>query len=250
MRYVAVSAAVFSSAALTALGSQVSLTGTSTTNNINNVTKPAAITQIIGVASASPAHTTHSSKPSAKLASADRPTAHKPVMVTINPGDSLSAIAAAHGSTVQRLFDANTDIDNPDLIFPGHQLRIPDPNEQLANRPMPAGSAAVTQSVQEVAPAQASARQSMPAQASAAAVASGSVWDSLAQCESSGNWSINTGNGFYGGLQFTLATWQGLGGTGLPNQASREEQIARAEMLLARSGWGNWPACSAKLGLR
>jgi hypothetical protein len=77
----------------------------------------------------------------------------------------------------------------------------------------------------------------------------GSVWDRLAQCESGGNWAINTGNGFYGGLQFTLSSWRGVGGSGYPNMASREEQIARAEILQSRQGWGAWPACSAKLGL-
>ena len=77
-----------------------------------------------------------------------------------------------------------------------------------------------------------------------------SVWDSLAQCESSGNWQINTGNGFFGGLQFTQSTWQEFGGQGVPQNASREEQIAVAERVLAVQGWGAWPACSAKLGLR
>ena len=76
------------------------------------------------------------------------------------------------------------------------------------------------------------------------------VWDDLAMCESSGNWSINTGNGFYGGLQFTLQTWHGFGGTGMPNEASRSEQIEVAERILAVQGWVAWPACSTKLGLR
>jgi resuscitation-promoting factor RpfB len=77
-----------------------------------------------------------------------------------------------------------------------------------------------------------------------------SVWDRLAQCESGGNWSINTGNGFYGGVQFTASTWHAMGGTGLPHQASRETQIAIAKKLQARAGWGQWPGCSSKLGLR
>ena len=79
---------------------------------------------------------------------------------------------------------------------------------------------------------------------------SGSVWDRLAQCESGGNWSINTGNGYYGGLQFSLSTWRAYGGSGMPHEASREEQIAIAEKLQADAGWGSWPACSSKLGLR
>jgi hypothetical protein len=84
----------------------------------------------------------------------------------------------------------------------------------------------------------------------AANFSSGStVWDRLAQCESGGNWAINTGNGFYGGLQFTLSSWSAVGGSGYPNMASRDEQISRAQILQARQGWGAWPACSAKLGL-
>ncbi|MGK2948571.1 MAG: ubiquitin-like domain-containing protein, partial [Acidimicrobiales bacterium] len=76
------------------------------------------------------------------------------------------------------------------------------------------------------------------------------VWDQLAQCESGGNWSINTGNGYYGGLQFSLGSWQGVGGSGYPHQNSREEQIKRGQILQARYGWGQWPHCSAALGYR
>ncbi|WIE65155.1 transglycosylase family protein [Curtobacterium sp. MCLR17_036] len=85
--------------------------------------------------------------------------------------------------------------------------------------------------------------------AAPANAASGSTWDALAQCESGGNWAINTGNGYYGGLQFSLGTWQANGGAGNPASASREAQIAVAERVLASQGWGAWPACSAKLGL-
>ncbi|MGY1705461.1 transglycosylase family protein [Geodermatophilus sp. SYSU D00697] len=84
----------------------------------------------------------------------------------------------------------------------------------------------------------------------APAVAGGSVWDQLAKCEAGGNWAINTGNGYYGGLQFSLGTWRANGGTGMPHQASREEQIAVAERVQASQGWGAWPACTRKLGLR
>lgn len=77
-----------------------------------------------------------------------------------------------------------------------------------------------------------------------------SVWDRLAQCESGGNWAANTGNGYYGGLQFSASTWRSVGGTGLPHQHSRAEQIKRAQILQARAGWGQWPHCTAKLGLR
>ncbi len=72
----------------------------------------------------------------------------------------------------------------------------------------------------------------------------------MAQCESGGNWSINTGNGYYGGLQFNLGTWQAYGGSGYPHQNSRADQIAVAERLRADRGFQPWPACSRKLGLR
>jgi len=78
---------------------------------------------------------------------------------------------------------------------------------------------------------------------------SSSVWDSLAQCESSGNWGINSGNGYAGGLQFSPSTWAAYGGTGSAASASREQQIAVAERVQAGQGWGAWPSCAAKLGL-
>jgi nucleoid-associated protein YgaU len=79
--------------------------------------------------------------------------------------------------------------------------------------------------------------------------ASGSTWDALAQCESGGNWSINTGNGFSGGLQVTPSTWAAYGGTGAPQNATRAQQIAVAERVQAGQGWGAWPSCAAQLGL-
>lgn len=85
---------------------------------------------------------------------------------------------------------------------------------------------------------------------SGGAAASGDVWAALAQCESGGNPATNTGNGYYGMYQFSLGTWQALGGSGLPSEASAEEQTAMAQKLQARSGWGQWPACTSRLGLR
>jgi len=79
-----------------------------------------------------------------------------------------------------------------------------------------------------------------------------SVWDTLAKCESSGNWAANTGNGYYGGLQFSVATWNGYGGAefaAYPHQATREQQIIVAERLRAARGYQPWPACRVKLGL-
>lgn len=75
------------------------------------------------------------------------------------------------------------------------------------------------------------------------------VWDQLADCESGGNWAINTGNGYSGGLQFLPSTWRAYGGSGMPHEASRDEQIRVAENVRADVGFGAWPACSRKLGL-
>lgn len=82
----------------------------------------------------------------------------------------------------------------------------------------------------------------------AANAADDATWDALAQCESGGNWAINTGNGYYGGLQFSQSTWEANGGVGNPADASREEQIRIAENVLATQGWGAWPSCSAQIG--
>lgn len=78
---------------------------------------------------------------------------------------------------------------------------------------------------------------------------SSDVWDKLAICESKGNWAINTGNGYYGGLQFSESAWRGVGGTNMPHEASRDEQIMRGKMLQEKRGWGPWGACSKKLNL-
>ena len=76
------------------------------------------------------------------------------------------------------------------------------------------------------------------------------TWDQMAECEASGDWAANAGNGYYGGLQFDPDTWASYGGEGQPDAASREAQIMVAERILAKQGWGAWPACSAKLGLQ
>lgn len=98
-------------------------------------------------------------------------------------------------------------------------------------------------------PATASAATASPA---APSVAGGSVWDRLAQCESGGNWAINTGNGFYGGVQFDRGTWLSNGGgtyAPIASEASREQQIVVAERVRSARGFSPWPSCAAKLGL-
>ncbi|GGR88134.1 transglycosylase [Streptomyces humidus] len=83
-----------------------------------------------------------------------------------------------------------------------------------------------------------------------ASAATASEWDAVAQCESGGNWSINTGNGYYGGLQFSASTWAAYGGTqyaAQANQASKSQQISVAEKVLASQGKGAWPVCGTGL---
>ncbi|MDT9593637.1 transglycosylase family protein [Nocardioides zeae] len=103
----------------------------------------------------------------------------------------------------------------------------------------------------ERAPAASSGSSGSSAPAGGSNYASGNTdWDRLAQCESGGNWAINTGNGYYGGLQFNLQTWRGYGGSGYPHEASREEQIRIATKVRDdRGGYGAWPGCASKLGL-
>ncbi|MGV9454302.1 transglycosylase family protein [Streptomyces sp. NPDC003635] len=89
------------------------------------------------------------------------------------------------------------------------------------------------------------------AAAGGAAAADGGVWDRIAQCESGGNWHINTGNGYYGGLQFSASTWRAYGGTAYAataDQASKDQQIAVATKVQRAQGWGAWPTCSARAG--
>ena len=81
--------------------------------------------------------------------------------------------------------------------------------------------------------------------------ADGGVWDRIAQCESGGNWHINTGNGYYGGLQFSAGTWRAYGGTAYAptaDQATKSQQIAVATKVQGAQGWGAWPTCSARAG--
>lgn len=76
------------------------------------------------------------------------------------------------------------------------------------------------------------------------------TWEEVAYCESGGNWTANTGNGFYGGLQFLPESWVLAGGQGLPHEAPKREQISRAHTLWELQGWEAWPVCSRRLGLR
>jgi LysM repeat protein len=170
--------------------------------------------------------------------------------VVVERGDSLSKLAKqAKLSSWRPLWDLNTKIKHPNLIYPGQRLALPNKGERIKHRPLPAPALTRVVSVERRAAPATSSRRST-ATRSSAAPASGSVWDRLAQCESGGNWGINTGNGYSGGLQFSPGTWRANGGTGSAHNASRAEQIRVAERVRASQGWGAWPACSARLGLR
>lgn len=124
-------------------------------------------------------------------------------------------------------------------------------SESLTSAPMPTPASAPMQAtLQPLATPQPPVVPSAPAPV--VTVDGGTVWDQLAQCESGGNWAINTGNGYYGGLQFSYDTWLGYGGgefAEYAHLATREQQIIVAERLHAARGFAPWPACSAKLGL-
>jgi hypothetical protein len=118
---------------------------------------------------------------------------------------------------------------------PKHSARKPNPVKRRVTGVAVAGVATVAGGMAPASSAQAS-----------------SVWDRVAACESGGNWHINTGNGFYGGLQFTRSTWSGFGGGRYASRAdlaTRSEQIAVAQRVLATQGPGAWPTCGARAGL-
>jgi resuscitation-promoting factor RpfB len=132
--------------------------------------------------------------------------------------------------------------------------------QEAAARAQAQAEAEAQAQAQAEAQAQAQAQAEAQAQAQAAAAAqsqkstnssppAGGVWAELRNCESGGDYSADTGNGYYGAYQFLLSTWEDLGFSGLPSNAPPAEQDQAAQELQARSGWGQWPACAAELGL-
>jgi LysM repeat protein len=164
----------------------------------------------------------------------------------VKAGETLAGIAkAAKLPSWRPVYDLNKSIQHPDLIYPGQKLVIPAKGEKVKHRPLP-GPGIYRLPEQDRSPV----RTQQPASSQRSAAVGGSVWDRLAQCESGGNWATNTGNGYSGGLQFSSGTWRANGGSGSPHTASRAEQIRVAQRVLASQGWGAWPSCSARLGLR
>jgi len=184
---------------------------------------------------------------------------HAPASYTVHQGDTLSAIAAhSYGNSADwpAVWWVNRhQVSNPNVLLVGQRLRLPASGHVTAAMahaaqaaipapPPPPPSPASTTPVSDSQPApSAGAPVSTPAPASSAG---GADWNAIAACESGGNWSINTGNGFYGGLQFTQQTWLGYGGgqyAPSANLATPSEQISVGQRVLAGQGIGAWPVC-------
>jgi LysM repeat protein len=170
------------------------------------------------------------SKPGQALAPA-------PKIHHVQPGDSLSTIAEQEQlSDWKPLWNVNTDIQNPNLIYPGQQLTVP--QGDTPDRPIPAGM----QTPAPVAyhPVQPSGYVQHYSVSVHYTAPSGDIFARIRAREAGGNYATNTGNGYYGAYQFSLGTWQSVGGTGLPSNASPAEQDMRAQMLFARRGCSPW----------
>jgi LysM repeat protein len=188
---------------------------------------------------AGPAQADSKSTPKPVVKTAAKPTTPPPPAPKVHevqPGESLSVIADEEKLASWRpLWDANTALSDPDVIQAGDKLTVP--TASVPERPLPAESAG--------APAVAAApvRRTAPAISRQPAAGAGvdAVLAGIRQRESGGNYAANTGNGYYGAYQFSLGTWQGVGGSGLPSQASPAEQDMRAAMLYALRGCSPWP---------
>ncbi len=175
------------------------------------------------------------------------PGAHQgPASYTVQQGDTLSVIAAhAYGNAADwpAVWWANRQqVPNPNVIAAGQRLQLP-ASGQVPTLMARAAQAAIP--ARSAAPAPAAAA---PVSTAAPASSGGANWPAIAACESGGNWGANTGNGFYGGLQFSEQTWLGYGGgqyASSANLATAAQQIAVAERVLAGQGIGAWPVCGA-----
>jgi LysM repeat protein len=164
----------------------------------------------------------------------------------VRDGDTLSSIAQAYlddAAAWPAIWQANqAALSDPDVLTVGQVLIVPPPGTPVPPAPVTQRPVVPTAPVIHAAAPVVTARPVV----TAPAATSGINWDAVAQCESGGNWAINTGNGFYGGLQFTLSTWLGYGGgqyAPRADLASRAAQIAVAERVLAGQGINAWPVC-------
>lgn len=180
---------------------------------------------------------------------------HSPVHYTVRAGDTLSDIARheyGRAAAWPALWWVNRhQVPNPSAITVGQRLRLSDWHRV---RPWLARAALASVPAPPPAPVAAPAAGSpagapaAPAAAPAPAASGGVNWSAIAACESGGNWSASTGNGFYGGLQFTQQTWLANGGgqyAASADQATAAQQIAVAQRVLASQGIGAWPVCGS-----
>jgi hypothetical protein len=169
--------------------------------------------------------------------------------VTVLAGDSLSAVGARTSRTWEQLAGYN-HIPNPNLIYPGQVLVIPPANYApvAVPDPTPVGQAASnTSSGNTYGPSYGPRTTYSPASSSGSG--GSGVWACIAQHESGGNATTNTGNGYYGAFQDTIGSWQAAGGgPGLPSDYSYAEQLAINQRIQAQQGWGAWPATSTMCG--
>ena len=181
-------------------------------------------------------------------------THHVPASYTVQQGDSLSVIAAhTYGKAADwpAVWWVNRhQVANPNQIATGQRLRLPASGQvpALMARAARAAISGTPAAPAAVSVPQASPSAAAPASTAAPASSGGANWSAIAACESGGNWSANTGNGFYGGLQFTQQTWLGYGGgqyASSANLATPSQQIAVAQRVLAGQGIGAWPVCGA-----
>lgn len=170
------------------------------------------------------------------------------------PGRALTAVATRVGSDAARIEEVGTVAPAADAVATEAALAF---IAGLTAQAEQQASDARAQQAAEAAATERAGRRATPVASSAGraapVAATGGVWDRLAQCESGGDWSIDTGNGFSGGLQFLRSTWLGAGGGEYApdaHLATREQQIDIASRVQASQGWGAWPGCSAMLGLR
>ena len=147
-------------------------------------------------------------------------------------------------TTVDGVEESRELVSDAVTAEPVTKILVQGTKERPAPTPAPKATTAAPQA------SSSSSSSSAAAAPAAPSTVGGDVWAALAKCESGGNPATNTGNGYYGLYQFSASTWRAMGGSGLPSQASAAEQTQRAQALQARSGWGQWPACSKKLGLR
>lgn len=162
----------------------------------------------------------------------------------------LAVLATCTSSRLDQDLAMTADADTP-VIRPSTPKMLYEtttttaPPTTTTTVPVPTTTTTIPPTTTTVAPTTTTSPVTQPA--AAAPSSGGRDWDAVAQCESGGNWHINTGNGYYGGLQFDLQTWRSVGGTGYPHEHSREVQIHHAEILFSQRGASPWPHCGKYL---